>query len=151
MPWPNQAFFYAIVALDEQGNRSPVSNLIAVYIAEVTTTTTTMSPLAAYPDISPAELLSYLQRQHNHQLDGANETALAANPLLREQLLLRGLTENLVDLKANSGGGGSSSEGPSRGTSGYAGAAGSGMWSMPVASAAAVVVDVGLGAHLDHR
>ena len=70
MPWPNQAFFYAIVALDEQGNRSPVSNLIAVYIAEVTTTTTTMSPLAAYPDISPAELLSYLQRQHNHQLDG---------------------------------------------------------------------------------
>ena len=110
MPWPNQAFFYAIVALDEQGNRSPVSNLIAVYIAEVTTTTTTMSPLAAYPDISPAELLSYLQRQHHHQLDGANETALAANPLLREQLLLRGLTENLVDLKANSGGGGSSSE-----------------------------------------
>lgn len=63
------------------------------------------------------------------------------------------------------GGRGSSSGGPSRGASGYAEAAGSGMRSMPVASAATsggnaatsggnvggVMADVGLGAHLDHR
>jgi hypothetical protein len=115
VPWPNQAFYYGLVALDERGNRSPVSNLISVYIAEATTTTTAPTTtvaaaggLAAYPDISPADLLSYLQRQR--QLEAANESGqLAANPLLREQLLLRGLTENLVDLKAATGGGGSSS------------------------------------------
>jgi hypothetical protein len=38
-----------------------------------------------------------------------------------------------------------------RGAGGYTRAAGSGMWSKPAASAAEVVVDVGLGAHLDHR
>ncbi len=39
LPWANEVFFYAIVAVDEAGNRGAVSNLAAAYVVEVTTTT----------------------------------------------------------------------------------------------------------------
>ena len=45
VPWPNEVFYYGLVAIDEAGNRSPISNIISVYIYEPpTTTTTTTTP-----------------------------------------------------------------------------------------------------------
>lgn len=41
VPWPNEIFYYALLAIDEAGNRSPISNIISVYIYEAPTTTTT--------------------------------------------------------------------------------------------------------------
>ena len=41
VPWPNEVFYYALVAFDAAGNRSPISNVISVYIYEAPTTTTT--------------------------------------------------------------------------------------------------------------
>ena len=34
VPWPNEVFYYAIVAFDEAGNRGKISNTIAVFIKE---------------------------------------------------------------------------------------------------------------------
>ena len=34
IPWPNEVFYYAIVAYDEEGNRGQVSNVISVYAEE---------------------------------------------------------------------------------------------------------------------
>ena len=34
VPWPNEVFYYAVVSVDEAGNRSPISNIISVYISE---------------------------------------------------------------------------------------------------------------------
>jgi hypothetical protein len=34
VPWPNEIFYYAVVSIDEAGNRSPISNIISVYISE---------------------------------------------------------------------------------------------------------------------
>ena len=34
IPWPNEVFYYAIVAYDEEGNRAEVSNVISVYAEE---------------------------------------------------------------------------------------------------------------------
>ena len=34
IPWPNEVFYYAIVAYDEEGNRGEVSNVISVYAEE---------------------------------------------------------------------------------------------------------------------
>ncbi len=39
LPWANELFFYALVAVDEAGNRGAVSNLATAYIVEITTTT----------------------------------------------------------------------------------------------------------------
>ena len=46
VPWPNEVFYYAIIAIDDAGNKSPISNVISVYIHEelTTTTTTTHNP-----------------------------------------------------------------------------------------------------------
>ena len=46
VPWPNEIFYYAIIAIDDSGNKSPISNVISVYIHEAltTTTTTTINP-----------------------------------------------------------------------------------------------------------
>ena len=38
VPWPNEVFFYAIVAFDAAGNRGEVSNMVAVYVTEPLTT-----------------------------------------------------------------------------------------------------------------
>ena len=43
-------FYYALIAIDDAGNKSPISNVISVYIHEAlttTTTTTTMDPNSA--------------------------------------------------------------------------------------------------------
>ena len=37
VPWPNEFFYYAVVAFDSAGNRGDISNLVAVYINEVNT------------------------------------------------------------------------------------------------------------------
>ena len=46
VPWPNEVFYYAIIAIDDAGNKSPISNVISIYIHEelTTTTTTTINP-----------------------------------------------------------------------------------------------------------
>ena len=60
VPWTNQLFYYAIVAFDDRDNRSPISNLVSVYIHEETTTTTTTT-LPPTTSIDPFLLLKYLQ------------------------------------------------------------------------------------------
>ncbi|XP_046653735.1 calcium-activated chloride channel regulator 1-like isoform X2 [Daphnia pulicaria] len=49
VPWPNQIFYYAIVAVDFAGLRGKVSNIVPVYIEEPppppTTTTTNPTPI----------------------------------------------------------------------------------------------------------
>ncbi len=47
VPWPNENFYYGLVAIDEVGNRSPISNIISVYIYEAPTTTTTTTTTTA--------------------------------------------------------------------------------------------------------
>ena len=42
IPWPNEIFYYAVVAFDEAGNRGDISNLVAVYIHEVNKTEITL-------------------------------------------------------------------------------------------------------------
>ena len=39
VPWPNEVFYYSIVAFDAAGNRGEVSNSIAVFVEEPITTT----------------------------------------------------------------------------------------------------------------
>ena len=39
IPWPNEVFYYAIVAFDEEGNRGLVSNIVSVYAEEKPSTT----------------------------------------------------------------------------------------------------------------
>ena len=34
LPWANEVFYYGVVAVDEEGNRSPVSNLVPVFARE---------------------------------------------------------------------------------------------------------------------
>eukprot|EP00090_Calanus_glacialis_P035817 TRINITY_DN6109_c0_g1_i2.p1 TRINITY_DN6109_c0_g1~~TRINITY_DN6109_c0_g1_i2.p1 ORF type:complete len:1093 (+),score=204.46 TRINITY_DN6109_c0_g1_i2:1-3279(+) len=36
-PLPNEVFYYGLVSIDQAGNRSPVSNLAAVFVREITT------------------------------------------------------------------------------------------------------------------
>ena len=43
LPWPNEVFYYAIVAVDNAGNRGEVSNLVPVFAEEVTTTPANVS------------------------------------------------------------------------------------------------------------
>ena len=49
VPWPNEIFYYGLVAIDEAGNRSPISNIISVYIYEPPTTTTTTTTTTTPP------------------------------------------------------------------------------------------------------
>ena len=37
LPWANEIFYYAIVAIDDEGNRAEVSNIVPVYAEEMTT------------------------------------------------------------------------------------------------------------------
>lgn len=45
VPWPNEVFYYAIVAFDAAGNRGEVSNSIAIYVNEPITTTSESSTI----------------------------------------------------------------------------------------------------------
>ena len=56
IPWPNEVFYYAIVAYDEEGNRGEVSNVVSVFAEEKPPTPPpsvqsepTMLDSAAYP------------------------------------------------------------------------------------------------------
>ncbi|XP_057365411.1 calcium-activated chloride channel regulator 1-like [Daphnia carinata] len=51
VPWPNQIFYYAIVAVDFAGLRGKVSNIVPVYIEEPPPppTTTTINPVPLLP------------------------------------------------------------------------------------------------------
>ena len=49
VPWPNQLFYYAIVALDAAGQRGKVSNIVPVFIDEPPTTTTTTTSTTSTP------------------------------------------------------------------------------------------------------
>jgi len=40
IPWPNEVFYYAIVAYDEEGNRGQVSNVVSVFAEEKPSTPT---------------------------------------------------------------------------------------------------------------
>lgn len=92
VPWPNQLFYYAIVAIDDRGNRGTISNLVSVFILESSTTTTTESGSSPAP-IDPLDILSYLQ---SHQL---NSNDSLDDKHLREKFLK--LSENLVELKGS--------------------------------------------------
>ena len=59
VPWPNEVFYYALVAFDAAGNRSPISNVISVYIYEAPTTTTTTT--TSTPSSNDSANESYLQ------------------------------------------------------------------------------------------
>jgi len=48
VPWANEIFYYAIVAFDAAGNRGEVSNMMAVYVKEPTTTPTPMEDISTY-------------------------------------------------------------------------------------------------------
>lgn len=52
VPWPNEIFFYAIIASDDTGNKSPISNIISVYIPEETSSSTELPPQLASDDIN---------------------------------------------------------------------------------------------------
>jgi len=59
IPWTNQLFYYAVVGLDQAGNRGQVSNLIRVQVVEETTEpATTLGPTPALSLGSPSWLLS---------------------------------------------------------------------------------------------
>jgi hypothetical protein len=70
VPWPNEVFYYALVAFDANGNRGPISNIISVYIYEAptTTTTTTTSTVANASGDSGNE--SFLQLSNYVSLSG---------------------------------------------------------------------------------
>jgi calcium-activated chloride channel regulator 4 len=44
VPWAGQRFYYGVVGVDTAGNRGPVSNLVAAFIEEATTTPLTTQP-----------------------------------------------------------------------------------------------------------
>ena len=44
VPWPNQLFYYAVVAVDASANRGRVSNIVPVYIYEAPPPPTTLPP-----------------------------------------------------------------------------------------------------------
>lgn len=39
LPWTNEVFYYAITSIDESNNRAAISNLVAVFVEELKTTT----------------------------------------------------------------------------------------------------------------
>ena len=62
VPWTNEIFYYAVVALDERGNRGEISNIVTVYIHEVTTTTVTTTT-ASSSTLDPYLILKYLKNK----------------------------------------------------------------------------------------
>ena len=51
VPWPNEVFFYAIVAFDAAGNRGEVSNMVAVFVTEPLTTVAPQELVSGYPSM----------------------------------------------------------------------------------------------------
>jgi len=50
VPWPNQLFYYAVVAVDAAGNRGRVSNIVPVFIDEPPPPPTTLPPPSSRDD-----------------------------------------------------------------------------------------------------
>ena len=46
VPWAGEVFYYAVVAIDKAGNRGDVSNIVAAFIEEATTTVRLALPLS---------------------------------------------------------------------------------------------------------
>lgn len=55
VPWPNQIFYYAIVAVDFSGLRGKVSNIVPVYIEEPPPPPTTTTTAVASPSSLPSD------------------------------------------------------------------------------------------------
>ena len=87
MPWTNEVFYYAIVALDERGNRGQISNIVTVYIHEVTTTTVTTTT-GVSSTLDPYLILQYLKNKN-----------LSDNIDLDNEQFLRNISENLEELE----------------------------------------------------
>lgn len=87
MPWTNEVFYYAIVALDERGNRGKISNIVTVYIHEVTTTTVTTTT-GVSSTLDPYLILQYLKNKN-----------LSDNIDLDNEQFLRNISENLEELE----------------------------------------------------
>ena len=51
VPWPQEVFYYAIVAYDVAGNKGEVSNVISVYVTEPVTTTTEAESTTMFLDM----------------------------------------------------------------------------------------------------
>ena len=83
VPWTNEKFYYAIAAVDERGNRGQISNLVSVYIHEVTTTTVTST---TDKTIDPLIILKYLKNKN-------------LSEGLDEESFLRNISENLEELE----------------------------------------------------
>merc|ERR1719305_1641240 len=66
VPWPNEVFYYAIVAFDAAGNRGQVSNIIPVFVNEPVTTTAASSTIkfSDMKDVSASlPLKSFIQSE----------------------------------------------------------------------------------------
>lgn len=83
VPWPNQLFYYAIVALDAAGQRGAVSNIVPVFIDEPPTTTTlaptTLSPFIGDEESSSSSGIGRVSTEL-HRVE-------AASALSRQQLI----------------------------------------------------------------
>ncbi len=78
VPWPNEVFYYAIVSIDAAGNRSPISNIISVYISEAESSATeakteapssdSTGPLYDGADITSSPALYSPSRERSRQI-----------------------------------------------------------------------------------
>ena len=84
VPWTNEMFYYAIAAFDERGNRGAISNLVSVYIHEVTTTTVISTTEKS--TIDPLLILKYLKNKN-------------LSEGIDEEQFLRNISENLEELE----------------------------------------------------
>ena len=86
VPWTNEIFYYAMVALDERGNRGEISNIVTVYIHEVTTTTVTTTT-ASSSTLDPYLILKYLKNKNlNESIDIDEESFLRNISELEDEL-----------------------------------------------------------------
>ena len=67
MPWPNEPFYFAIVAEDDAGNRGLISNIVSVYIHEEVKHIEIVTPLGA-DSILFMEMLNYGNSSHIEQI-----------------------------------------------------------------------------------
>ena len=83
VPWPNQLFYYAVVAVDASANRGRVSNIVPVYIYEAPPPPTTLPP----PPAAAADMDSGSWNAAAANSSGAIRRNASGQPLLTEQQL----------------------------------------------------------------
>ena len=69
LPSANQNYFYGIVAIDGSGNRGQVSNLVRIFIREVTTTTDIGMTFRVVNGSSSSTLVNGLRVKSNGDLE----------------------------------------------------------------------------------